>query len=484
MKKILSLVLSFVLVISCCTVAFAQDEYVPTIHVMGMGNTSLIMDMGLETEKQVFGAEEEDMNAMIEKLVFPLVLFLLGGSESRFAASLVDAVKPVFEYIKYDVDGNSVYNVSIEEEPGIDWDYSSFTYDWRADPMVVADELNEFIGKVKAHYDAEKVNLIAESMGGVMTSAYIYKYGYSDLNAVIYRSTAMYGLTLVGELFTGRVDIKADELAQYVNNFMLGESSQQVVIRSLIRYIAPLLVSPLINKVDRFFENESEYIYNEFLIEIFGYLPGLWSFVPAEYYEEAKEFMLDETENAELIEKIDVYQYEVRPSINSTIKAMEADGVIVAVISHYGFSAIPATESKSYMADALIDTRYTSGGAICSDYGKTLGEDYVQAVNDGHGHISPDGMIDASTCLLPEKTWFVKGMLHTWYSDDYRDLFAYILQMKGEATVHSNPRFPQFLMNSEDDGTTLPMTEENMNFNSDKVTFAVAIDFMKGLFQK
>ena len=281
MKKILSLVLSFVLVISCCTVAFAQDEYVPTIHVMGMGNTSLIMDMGLETEKQVFGAEEEDMNAMIEKLVFPLVLFLLGGSESRFAASLVDAVKPVFEYIKYDVDGNSVYNVSIEEEPGIDWDYSSFTYDWRADPMVVADELNEFIGKVKVHYDAEKVNLIAESMGGVMTSAYIYKYGYSDLNAVIYRSTAMYGLTLVGELFTGRVDIKADELAQYANNFMLGEASQQVVIRSLIRYIAPLLVSPLINKVDRFFENESEYIYNEFLIEIFGYLPGLWSFVPA-----------------------------------------------------------------------------------------------------------------------------------------------------------------------------------------------------------
>lgn len=484
MKKIFSLILALVMVLSCVTVAFAQDEYVPTIHVMGMANTSLIMDKGLETEKQVFGAEEEDMNAMIENLVFPLVLFLLGGSESRFAESLVEAVRPVFEYIKYDVNGNSAYNVSIEEEPEIDWDYSSFTYDWRADPMVVADELKAFIETVKAHYSAEKVNLIAESMGGVMTSAYIYKYGYSDLNAVIYRSTAMYGLTLIGELYTGRFDIKTNELAQYVNNFMLGESSQQVVIRSLIRYVAPLLVSPLINKVDRFFENESEYIYNEFLIDIFGYLPGLWSFVPAEYYEEAKEFMLDETENAELIEKIDVYQYEVRPSINSTIKAMEADGVIVAVISHYGFSAIPATENKSYMADALIDTRYTSGGATCSDYGKTLGDGYVQAVNDGHNHISPDGMIDASTCLLPEKTWFVKGMLHTWYSDDYCDLYAYILDMKGEATVHSNPRFPQFLMNNEDEGTTLPMTEDNMSFNSDKVTFAVAVDFIKGLFQK
>ncbi len=482
MKKIISFVLSFVLIFSCVTVAFAQDEYVPAIHVKGMGNTNLIMDMGLETEKQVFGAEEEDMNTMIENLVFPLVLFLLGGSEERFAESLVKAVTPVFEYIKYDANGNSAYNVSIEEEPEIEWDYSSFTYDWRADPMVVADELNEFIEKVKAHYGCQKVTLIAESMGGVMTSAYIYKYGYSDLHAVIYRSTAMYGLTLIGELYTGKFDFEAKSLAQYVNNFMLGESSQQVVIRSLIKNLAPLLVSPLINKVDRFFENESEYIYNEFLIDIFGYLPGLWSFVPSEYYEEAKTFMLDENENAELIEKIDVYQYEVRPSINSTIKAMEADGVIVAFISHYGFSAIPATESKAYMSDALIDTKFTSGGAVCSDYGATLGDGYTQAVNDEHNHISPDGMIDASTCLLPEKTWFVKGMLHTWYSDDYCDLFAYILQQKGEATVHSDPRFPQFLMNNEDDGTTIPMAEENMNFNNDKVTFAIAFDFVKSLF--
>ncbi len=483
MKKLISLILSVVIIFSCVTVAFAQeDDYVPTIHITGMANTSLVMDLGLETEKQVFGAEEEDMNTMIENLIAPVLFFLLGGSEKLFAKSLVAAVKPVFEYIKYDVNGESAYNVTIERQPKVSYGYSSFIYDWRADPMVVADELRAFVEEVKAYYGSEKVNLIAESMGGVIASAYIYKYGYSDLNAVIYRSTAMYGLTLIGELYTGKFDLKAKELAGYINNFMLGESSQQVVIRSLIKNVAPLIVNPLVNKIDRFFENESEYIYDEFLIDIFGYLPGLWSFVPNEYYEEAKDFMLDETENAKLIEKIDVYQYEVRPAINSTIKSMEADGVTVAFVSHYGFSAIPATQNKSYMADALIDTKYTSGGAVCSNYGETLGDDYVQAVNDGHNHISPDRMIDASTCLLPEKTWFVKGMLHTWYSDDYSDLYAYILEQNGAATVHSNPKFPQFLMNNEDDGTTLPMTEENMTFNNDEVTFAVVIDFIKGLF--
>ncbi len=483
MKKLISIVLSLIMIFSCVTIAFAQeDDYAPTIHITGMANTSLIMDLGLETEKQVFGAEEEDMNAMIENLIAPVLFFLLGGSEKRFAKSLVEAVKLVFEYIKYDKNGDSAYNVTIERQPRVSLGYSSFIYDWRADPMVVADELRTFVEEVKAFYGSEKVNLIAESMGGVIASAYIYKYGYADLNAVIYRSTAMYGLTLIGELYTGNFDFKAKDIAQYVNNFMLGESSQQVVIRSLIKNVAPFIVNPLINKIDRFFENESEYIYNEFLIDIFGYLPGLWSFVPNEYYEDAKDFMLDETENAKLIEKIDVYQYEVRPVINSTIKSMEADGVTVAFVSHYGFSAIPATQNKSYMADALIDTKYTSGGAICSNYGETLGDDYVQAVDDGHNHISPDRMIDASTCLLPEKTWFVKGMLHTWYSDDYSDLYAYILEQNGTATIHSNPKFPQFLMNNEDDGTTLPMTKENMNFNNDKVTIEIAFDFIKGMF--
>lgn len=485
MRKLLSVTIAVILTISSVTVAFAQSErdFAPVIHVTGMANTDLVLDKGLETEKQVFGAEEEDMNTMIKNLIVPVIFFLLGGSEERFARSLVEAVNPVFEYIKYTADGEPAYNVSLEDELEVEYGVSSFIYDWRADPMVVADELNLFIGQVKDYYKSEKVTLIAESMGGVITSAYIYKYGYYDLEAVIYRSTAMYGLTLIGELFTGRFDLEADELAQYINNYIFGEASQQVILRNVIKTLGAFIISPLISKIDRFFENESEYIYNEFLIDIFGYLPGLWSFVPDEYYKEAKDFMLDETKNAELIEKIDVYHYKVRPSINSTIKAMEADGVTVAFISHYGFSAIPATESKSYLSDALIDTRFTSGGATCSDFNTTLGDDYVQAVNDGHNHISPDNMIDASTCLLPEKTWFVKGMLHTWYSDDYENLIVWILTEGQQADVHSNPKFPQFLMNNEDDGTTLPMTEENMYFNSDEVTADVVVDFIKYIFE-
>lgn len=42
----------------------------------------------------------------------------------------------------------------------------------------------------------------------------------------------------------------------------------------------------------------------------------------------------------------------------------------------------------------------------------TLGDDYVQARDVGHNCLSEDGIIDASTCMLPENTWFIKNYGH------------------------------------------------------------------------
>ncbi len=483
MKKILSFVLVLVMLFSCASTAFADNDrdFAPAILVLGMANTTLVENRGTENERDVFGAEEEVMNQMLKDLIPPLVFFLLGGSYDIFADALIKAVTPVFEPIKYNKDGESVYNVDIESDSYPRYGLSTFRYDWRRDPMDVAHDLNDFIQEVKEFYGADKVSLIPESMGGVMTSAYIYTYGYDDIESVIYRSTAMYGLSLVGELFTGNIKLSAPELAGYLNGFILGDGADMIMTRGLISTLGVFLANPLLNKVNRFLEKKGEYVFREFLIDVFGYLPGLWSFVPAEYYEQAKEFMLDD-DCSGLIEKIDVYQYQVRPGINATIEEMMDNGINVAYISHYGFKEIPVSD-KRYMADALIDTQYTSGGATCSVEGGTLGDDYVQAVNDGHNHISPDRQIDASTCFLPEKTWFIKGLFHTYYNDDYENFVYWLLKEGPEVNIHSNPQYPQFIMNNADD-TFSPMTEDNNQFNDDKITLAVVIDFVKGLMEE
>ena len=66
----------------------------------------------------------------------------------------------------------------------------------------------------------------------------------------------------------------------------------------------------------------------------------------------------------------------------------------------------PVTETARWNSDGVIETYNTSGFATVADMGTTLGADYVQAVDMGRNMISPDNIVDASTCQAPMQTWF------------------------------------------------------------------------------
>ena len=217
---------------------------------------------------------------------------------------------------------------------------------------------------------------------------------------------------------------------------------------------------------------------------MFGNLPGLWSFVPSEYYEKAKATMLDKDANRKLIEKIDVYQYEIKPAAAELFKKMQADGVKVALISNYGLHGVPLVENDGCMTDFLVDTKYSSAGAVCSKIGGTLGENYTQERDDGFNHISPDGQIDASTCILPMNTWFVKGMIHTWYNDDYYRLIDWIIYESENARIDENPEFPQFLYDNTDDETLEILTEQSPDPLNDNLTASTFFGAFKNLVPK
>jgi len=60
-----------------------------------------------------------------------------------------------------------------------------FSYDWRQSNADSADKLNAAINKVLKDYKAKKVNIVAHSMGGLVTSKYYAAYGGDKLNNVI-----------------------------------------------------------------------------------------------------------------------------------------------------------------------------------------------------------------------------------------------------------------------------------------------------------
>ena len=463
--------------------AFAKEynAYVPKIYVTGFGRTNLVKDKGEPTEETVFFPSENLLKGAISDLAVPLTAFLLFNANDCLAKALVKTAENLFKDIEFDNDGEPVYdNISLEK----DSDAYTFRYDFRYDVTDTAAKLNEYIERVKKINGVDKVALLPESMGGAVTAAYLYLYGYDSVDTVIFRSGAMMGIRLIGEVFTQNVYVDPQGVTGYINSFLLGSTSDKVLERALVNTLAKLPAKLIAHKLNRFIAKESDYIYENSLKRTFGNIPGLWSFVPSEYYEQAKATMLDETLNKKLIEKLDVYQYEIKPNLVPLLEEMQSDGVKVAVISHYGLYGVPLVPDDNYMSDFLVDTKYSSIGATCSQIGGSLGDGYIQQNDDGYNHISADNQIDASTCALPMNTWFIKGMIHTWYTDGYWELVNWIIYESESARIDENPNFPQFLYNNVETENLDILTKDSPDPLDDHLTAQIFADGIKTIFSK
>jgi len=116
----------------------------------------------------------------------------------------------------------------------------------------------------------------------------------------------------------------------------------------------------------------------------------------------------------------------------------------VAVICAYGKAPIPLLSDTTYQCDMLIDTSYSSGGATTALMGQTLPP-------GGSKYRSPDGLVDASTCVLPDQTWFIKYNGHQFLPSF--ELRQWIIHSKSYPTIRSNPQFPQYLRLIDDNKT-------------------------------
>lgn len=85
---------------------------------------------------------------------------------------------------------------------------------------------------------------------------------------------------------------------------------------------------------------------------------------------------------------------------------------------------------------------------------------YIADVKQETNMISPDRQIDASTCLFPYNTWFIKGLFHSEQPEDYH--FKVLTAIAyGDLDITTDPEFPQYLIvDSEDDQRINPYLEE------------------------
>lgn len=491
MKKLLAIILSVILAFSLSVSIFAQAENdececgnIPVIFVTGFAYTELVANAGTEEEYGAFGVETEAITDMIKRLILPLFELIFTGNYDKFAHKLSAEVNELFYDASCDENGNPKNpTVDIEiYEPPSPYHFRNtrtvFRYDWRKDIFDIAAELNDYIEETKRLTGHSKVALRAESMGGAVTMAYLHTYGYDSVETVVMQSSAFEGIEMMTSLFVGDLTLDPKPVMNYVGNFLEGNSVDMVFYRALYKTFAALAFNPVVTLLDKALISKiKDVVYEDCIKSLFGYIPGIWAFVAEDSYEEAKDFMLDEEVNAELIKKIDKYHYEVMNRKEEIVEDAMANGVNFAIISNYGKAAVPLGSQSTNQSDFLIDTKHTSMGATCADYGQTLGDGYIQKIDDGHNHLSPDNVIDASTCAFPEITWFVKDMMHTWYTDGYHEFVYTLIYTPGQETIHTFSQYPQFLCNNQETEALEPLTTENMNTQSTDVDFIELIGF-------
>ena len=516
MKKIIALFMSAVLLVSCAVtgVSAADNDTSPVIVVSGVGTRGFYKDYGTENEVSVF-PPTVDFPYVLMTAASGITRAVLTSDMSKFTEAVSLILENIFDGFMCDENGDSKYdNVGSVYYPesidNYDFDYTDdapeiaiagavseivgeentyfYNYDWRLDPCANASGLDEMIQKVKHETGAQKVTLIPCSMGGVQTVAYLNEYGCDDIKKIIFMSSAHKGLLFVSELFTGEIGIEQKDLFMFLQQFLnLGTDGTDALLDKVWSDLGSAsYLNGVFSALDSFVVRVSDDNIYGSLRRIFGRMPGMWAFVRDEYFDEAYSFMIDDNMSDELVEKITYYHENVGSRTDEILSQAKESGVEIAICSHYDKGAVPLTEQACREGDSLIETVCTSNGATVAPSGETLGEGYTQAKDcEGHNHLSADNKIDASTCLFPDSTWFIKGASHVGckYGSDYSEFIKWLVSTEN-TDVFANEAYPQFMQTDNSEMTLRPVDPPEETGSWASVIALVIEDIKNIIFKK
>ena len=494
-KKLLSVLLACTLIVSVAVPALAAAETDANPILIVAGFTEYVLQ-NTDTGENAFPHNTDKIVNTVTAVAPSLLTLLASGRTQADYDAFCDAALPVigdmFDDIACNPDGTvkhpevqlkyqfpeSVATYGVEtvgqadafdkqilygaiDAVGADKVYV-YGLDWRLNPMDVADELNAWIQHIKEVQGCDKVSIAGISMGGAMVSAYLAKYGTDDVSNVTMISSAFTGLSYVGELYQGHVQIDEDGLYNMLNAALGADTLSRI-------FGSTGLVKQAIALIDDLYAAEQDRIFTECLVPAFGYNPGMWSFVPSENYDAAKEFMfahMDSTDAQNVLSaKLDAYHL-AQANVEQTLKNAKAAGVNVAITSNYNFQIAPVAATAKQTSDQVIETVHTSGYATCANLGETL----PASVKDGK-YVSVDRVIDASTCFLPDNTWFIKNMQHVGFDNSQNQckFYAWLMTTDKQVTVNSNPDYPQFMLYNDETKVLSPlsMLRGDVNFDGE-----------------
>lgn len=506
MKKFVSLTLALLLVFSLMMPAFSSvnvnetKSQIPVIRISGDGEPLYdtdgnkifhYRDLGnLVSGGSDSSGNSEQYKQMAEALLPALTKGMLTDDWSDLYEGLETQISKIFENSLLDKNGNPTNNSGLSEarqqemadkrntdKKGTKGYYSwvdyRYYYDWRLDPMESADELHSFIQDVKKATGCEKVGFMATCLGTNVIMAYVAKYGVSDVQGVALDGSVVGGAEILSEVICAKFDVAPPALMRVLKDVeALGMFNiDDFIMETIDMLVQTGILEGVISTTENiFYDKLVEGVTSALALSTFYTWPNYWACVAPEDYEDAKYYVFGDEgsakriEYAGLIEKLDNYDREVRQRIPELIKSIKDGGANFGVISKYGYQMIPICESSDEISDQFASVKRSSFGATTSNVYETLSPEYIgKREAEGKGrYISPDKLIDASTCLYPDYTWFIKGSSHSNWTH-YEMKILYDVATADRQLTIDDFSYTQFMVYDTASESLYPMTEENCN---------------------
>lgn len=475
MKKLLSVLLAIILVFSLSVPAFAGDykEY-PTIYVTGAqtndiysADGEMVSDFDLDLEA-VLGEHGKD-------LLSEFAIGMLTDDYKQWASDFHDVVVGIYGNSALDKNGEASNGshpekhsstVDVEKKSGGYgiWDYR-FWYDWRISPMITGNELAAYIDRVIDATGAEKVNLVGRCYGANVIAAYVAtnkEHAVKYVDDISYYAPSIEGIDFMTALFTGEIYLDPDAVNNFAdwyieNKDLIEDDALAALIMTLVELFNQVEVLGFTaDMIDLLVDRIKTDLLPPILRDTFGSWTSYWAMVTPGNLEKAISFIFGgvEEEYSGLIAKVRDYYDTVQSVHSETVLEMIGRGVRYNIFAKYNFPDYPLYEGAAVQGDGDTAIPRQTFGATAADYGKVLDEKYLSSVSkENQKYISPDHKIDASTCLLPENTWFVKNLHHDhWGSIEGVSLVI----MNNDLNVSGQNIYPQYMDNNNDMAEVTP----------------------------
>ncbi len=507
MKKFLSVFLSFVLVLSVTSPVFSwvdaneSHSQIPVIRISGDGEALYDLEGNkifhykdfaklLKSDGENGSENSELYKSMAESLLPAIAKGLATDNWDDLYSGLETEISKIFSNSLLDENGNvtngsglsqtrkeQMENKRNNNQMGskgyFAWNDYWFHYDWRLDPMETADEFNSFVQDIKRTTGCDKVGVAATCLGTNIVMAYVAKYGAKDIQGIAVDGSVVNGAEILSDVICAKFDVDPPALMRVLRDVEgLGMFSMDEFLSATIDMLIQTgIIEGVISTTEKlFYDKLVEGVTSAFALSTFYTWPNYWACVTSEDYESAKYYVFGKEGSekrikyAGLIERLDRYDREVRQRVPELLQKIKDDGANLGVISKYGFQMIPITSTSDAISDQFASVTRSSFGATTSNVYETLSDEYIaQRISENKGeYISPDKLIDASTCLFPEYTWFIKGSSHSdWTCYELKIMFE-VASADKQLTINDFP-YSRFMVYDNDSDTLSPMTEENCN---------------------